>query len=241
MWMVRDLQAGTATLDFSSSGGADHTVTQISVDGVMFANAAELSTWDGPHFQVRVCEECGIEHCTSGHWLVVRNVGVGVAFVPAFDAMLADEWAQKEYAPPFFAGGMPIFSPADYATLRDWCVGLPPIDAVPDLTGNEVLRWLQWEAPAYALGTFPADVDLDQDLLLAVSDGDVSDAAALLTDAIERARGASRALLEPVPSTARALTLYLSASGTPAWTPLYVIDHQVRLAAPTTDNLVGAG
>ncbi|WP_163722998.1 hypothetical protein [Mycolicibacterium psychrotolerans] len=228
------------TLDLSSSGGPDQRVTQIVIDGAVFSNAAELTTWDETPVQVRICEHCGMEHCASGNWLVVRNVGVGVAFVPAFHEMLTGDWAPSEYAPPHFAQGMPIFTPADYATLRRWCVGLPPIDAVADLSGNELFRWLQWEAPAHVLGVFPADVQIDQDLLLAVSDGELADAAALLEEAIDHTRGTGHASLKRSPPTAQAITLYLDASGTPAWTPLYVVNDRPHLAAPTTGYLVEA-
>ena len=39
--------------------------------------------------------------------------------------------------------------------MRRWCLDLPPIEAVPDLTGDELLRCMQWEAPAPVLGMFP--------------------------------------------------------------------------------------
>lgn len=240
MWIVGDLATHAVTLDFSSSDGPHQRVTQIVIDGAVFANAAELSSWDAERVQVHLCEQCGIEHCSSGSWLVVRNVGIGVAFLPAFDEMLADEWARNEYAPPNFEQGMPIFTPDDYATLRRWCVGLPPMDALPHLTGDEIVRLLQWEAPAHALGVFPADVELDRDLLLAVSDGEIAGAVALLEEAIELTRGAGRASLEPSALSAQAITLYLNASVTPAWSPLYVVNDRPRLSAPTTGYLVEA-
>ena len=89
MWAVRDLGTRSATLDFSSSGQASRAVTQAVIDEIVFANAVELCSWDDTRVQVHVCEDCGIEHCASGGWLVSRNVGVGVAFVPAFDEMLS--------------------------------------------------------------------------------------------------------------------------------------------------------
>lgn len=100
-------------------------MTQAVVDGAVFANAAELSSWADTRVQVYICEACGIEHCASGGWLMARNVGVGVAFVPAFGEMLGGDWEQVEYAPPYFAQGMPVFTPSDYAKLRRWCLGLP--------------------------------------------------------------------------------------------------------------------
>ena len=95
---------------------------------------------------------------------------------------------------PTLPQGMPVFEPDDYARLRRWCGGLPAIEAVPVLTGGELLRCLQWEAPARVLGKFPAEIQLDQDLLLAASDGEVSDAAAMLESAIRRIDHAERSV-----------------------------------------------
>ena len=52
--------------------------------------------------------------------------------------MHTGDWERVEYAPPYFAQGMPVFTPTDYAKLRRWCLDLPPIEAVPDLTGRTV-------------------------------------------------------------------------------------------------------
>lgn len=238
MWAVRDLARKLATLDFSSSGQASRTVTQIVVDGLVFANAAELSSWDQPRVQVHVCEDCGVEQCASGGWLVPRNVGIGVAFVPDFDEMLVGDWERMEYAPPDFARGLPVFQPDDYVRLRRLCGGLPAIEVVPVVTGVELLRCFQWDAPAQVLGRFPAEVQLHHDLLLAVSDGEVSEAAAILEDALRWIGGRNRVRLTPVPSTAHTITLYLDAPGTPEWTPLCTIDGDVRLAAPLPGHLV---
>ena len=170
MWAVRDLAIRTVELDFSSSGQANRAVTQIVIDGAVFANAAELSSWDDTRVTGPDLRRLRHRHCASGGWLVARNVGVGVAFIPAFGEMHTGDWERVEYAPPYFAQGMPVFTPTDYAKLRRWCLDLPPIEAVPDLTGDELLRCMQWEAPAPVLGMFPADIQLNQDLLLAVLD-----------------------------------------------------------------------
>jgi hypothetical protein len=231
MWIVRELIAQSVTLDVSSSGQSNRAVTQIVADGTVFANAAELSSWGDAPVQVHLCEECGIEGCATGGWLVPRHVGVGVAFVPAFGEMLDADEEGVECAPTDFDQGMPVFLPDDYDRLRRWCAGLPPSAAVPVLTGDELLPSLQWEAPSNVLGKFPDEVQLDQDLLLAASDGEISDVADMLERAIRRIDGAGRAWLAPVPAGARAVTLYLDAPGTPEWTALYTIGDEIRLAA----------
>lgn len=118
MWVVRDITTQTVTLDLSSSGQADRAVTQIATDGALFANAAELSVWGNTRVQVHICEHCGVEHRASGGWMVARNVGAGVAFVPAFDEMATGDWERVEYAPAHFAQGAPVFRQSDGEKTR---------------------------------------------------------------------------------------------------------------------------
>ena len=132
-----------------------------------------------------------------------------------------------------------MFLSDDYDRLRRWCDGLPPIEAVPVLTGGELLRCMQWDAPARIFGVCPADIQLERDLLLAASEGEVSDAAAVLEDAIRETGGESRVWLTPSPPTARAVTLYVDTAGTPEWTPLCIIDDHIRLA-PLPGHLAGS-
>jgi hypothetical protein len=240
MWVVRDLVAQSVTLDVSSSGRSNRAVTQIVADGTVFANAAELSSWGDAPVQVCLCEECGIEGCATGGWLAPRHVGVGVAFVPAFGEMLDADEDGAECAPADFDQGMPVFVPDDYDRLRRWCAGLPPAEAVPVLTGDELLRSLQWEAPAHVLGKFPDEIQLDQDIVLAASDGEISDVADMLERAIRRIDGVGRAWLVTVPAIARAVTLYLDAPGTPEWAALFIVDDEIRLAAPLFGYFAGS-
>jgi hypothetical protein len=100
MWSVRQLTSRRTTLDFSSSGQPSREVTQIFADGLLFANAAELSSWNEKRIQLIVCEACGIERCQPGGWLEPRLAGSDVIFAPAFSDMLAGESERTEYAPP---------------------------------------------------------------------------------------------------------------------------------------------
>jgi hypothetical protein len=239
MWVVHDLTARSVTLDFSSSDQGRQAVTQLVIDGVQFTNAAELSSRDNPtRVQLRICEDCGIEGCASGGWMAPRNVGVGVAFIPAFDDMLPDDWRRAEYAPPFFEQSMPLFLPDNYDRLRGWSERLPPIEEVPALTGEELVRCLQWDAPAGVLGKFPAETQLDDDFLLAAHNREVADVAALTQSAIGQTGDESRVWFTPIPPAAQAVTVYLDTPGTPEWAPVYTIDGLVRLAAPIPGHLV---
>lgn len=48
------------------------------------------------YFQVYVCDNCGIEHCHQGGFLMVRKQGNTLLFLPAFDWM---EEGEKIYDP----------------------------------------------------------------------------------------------------------------------------------------------
>jgi hypothetical protein len=46
---------------------------------------------------------------------------------------------------------------------------------------------------------------------------------------------------DAAPATARAVTLYLDAPGTPEWTALYTLGDEIRLAAPLLGYVAGSG
>ncbi len=217
MWTVQRVEAQRTTLDFTSSGQARREVTQIFADSVLFANASQLSSWDESRVQVIVCQSCGIERCEPGGWLAPHSAGDDILFVPVFSEML--EHHPAEYAPPGYVNerGIPLFSRTFYSALRNHCASLPEAEALPPLRGADLLRCLQWEAPLQALGTFPAKVELRKDLLLAVSDGDVSDVTASLRAIIERVDVTDVISLRPAPANWMYPTLYLDGPGTREW------------------------
>lgn len=172
MWLVRDVTVQRATLDFTSSSGGHREVTQLLVDGVLFANAAELTDWSGARVQVLVCESCGIEQCEPGGWLAPRAVGDLIVFAPAFEDMRGGD--RTEYRPPHYVAdkGIPVFSHALYERFLEVCNELPSFDALPPLCGRDLAWCLQLEAPRAALGIFPALPELQDDMVLVTSDDD---------------------------------------------------------------------
>ncbi len=174
MWLVRGVTVQRATLDFSSSSGGHREVTQLLADGVLFANAIELTDWTGARAQVLVCESCGIEHCAPGGWLAPRAAGDLMVFTPAFEDMGSGDSERAEYRPPPYVAnkGIPAFSRALYASFAEVCNELPSFDALPPLCGRDLALCLQLEAPGAVLGRFPALPELEDGKVLVTADED---------------------------------------------------------------------
>jgi hypothetical protein len=94
MWNVQDFDAVPVKLDFSSSGQGYCSATAIETAGVRLFNAIELIDVDAMATQVEVCESCGIPHCSSGGWVAFRRIGDCVAWIPAWDRMEENAWAE---------------------------------------------------------------------------------------------------------------------------------------------------
>lgn len=221
MWIVRDIAFSSAALHFSSSGQPDRTVTQIVADGVVFANAAELTRWDEGSVQVIVCEACGYEQCQSGGWFAPRQAGELMVFVPLFDEMLEGGWERTEYAPPQYteSRGVPAFTRAVAEELRRQCPQLPAATRLPLLSGAELVRCVQWAALMGILGTFPDQVRLRRELLAAVSEDDQDEAVARLSAVVRELLGAPTVELRQDDGQAH-ITFYLDGPGFPSWSPI---------------------
>jgi hypothetical protein len=221
MWRVNTIETRDRVLDFSSSGQGRLETQAILADGVAIINAASLLDLDTPdeHVQVRVCEECGFSHCESGGWIALRRVGTSVLWIPCFELMAdPDGTGAREYAPPRFPTGLPLFPPDQYEVLRQLAPGFPALDAVPLLRSRAAVRLLQSEAPGRVLGRFPETPRLDRrDLFIASEPDELSDATAKLEALIENAWAADEAVQLGEGSTP--VTFYLDLPGTPAWTP----------------------
>ncbi len=174
MWDLPALEQHTAELDFSSAGLGRRRVTRLVAGSVVFANAIELTDWDGRDVQVVVCEQCGIVHCQPGGWLGPRRAGDYVVFAPDSRLLETNEQDRNEYRPPEYVRslGWPFTTLAGYEALRASTPGLPVHDRLFALTRRDVVAICQWEAPGAVLGRPFEHPALRRDLLLA-ADGDV--------------------------------------------------------------------
>ena len=220
MWIANSISRTDVTLDFGSSGQGLHRDSTIIADGQEIVNAVRLVDFDTNPVQVVVCAECGITGCASGGWVALRRLDDNVLWLPDFDGMTHGQADLLELRPPAFVinrGALAIRGAA-LSSLRAAVISFPDIQALPRLSGAEVSRILQWDAPGRVLGAFPAAPKLDLASLIASEGGDLATLAADLQRLLALAAGSQRAVaLVPI---ANCVTLFLDLPGTPAWSPL---------------------
>lgn len=236
MWRVREVVTRKVRLDFSSSGQRERDVTQIIADGTVLANAIELTDWKGPSVQLIVCEECGTEHCEPGGWVAPRWTGSHVILLPDFARMADDDWALREYRPPDYVSsrGIPILeeSLATAIPAFRWSHELAL------LTGQELVRAMQWAAPMNILGRFPEPPRVRRGDVIATSESDLGSAIDALEADIERLVQDDAPLVLGVCSPeARPITFYVDALGGREWTPSFRLGAE-RLLALSEDLVV---
>lgn len=217
-----------AMVDFSSSEQGRPTVTQLTGDGEIFANAIEFTTWSADPVQVEVCSECGVERCAPGGWVALRRSGDRVIWLPAFDEMAEDD---AEFGPPryFEERGVPIFEPEPAKALAE-AVGVT-LDEVRPLESRDVAHLLQWAAPGQILGVAPAAPQVRREDVLAATSGDCDDALKHLDELLAAAIASETGvMLEEPPDGAEPISFFLDLPGHPEWTPLIRTDSRLELS-----------
>lgn len=244
MWLIRDLTHRRMRLDFSSSGQAAQDVTQLLADGEVLANAMELASWTEERVQLQVCQDCGIEGCAPGGWVAPRLAGDLVVLLPAFASMCSDEYALDEYRPPAVVErrGIPVLTAVLAQGVSKRGEWLPWPHELPLMTGAELVRWLQWEAPAEVLGRLPQAVAIRQDLVLASSMDDHRVATALVAAEIERVAKLDGVLLSAMDPSWQPIALHLEGPRFPEWNPAVMRGEEIALrvgdliATPASDT-----
>jgi hypothetical protein len=223
MWELPVLERRTAELDFSSAGLGRRQVARLVADSVVFANAIELTDWDGRDVQVVVCEQCGSVHCQPGGWLGPRRAGDYVVFAPDSRLLQSNEHDRNEYRPPEYVRdlGWPFTTRVGYKALRASMPSLPVHGELFALTRRDVVAICQWEAPAAVLGRPFERPLLRRDLLLA-ADGDVEQLSAGLAECLESwAASEDPVVLE---RDATAPEIFVDVPRAPSWRPLASVD-----------------
>jgi hypothetical protein len=221
MWTVEEIEAIPAELDFSSSGGGHRSVTAIKADGVRLINAIELVEVDQAVTQVEICEGCGYTNCAPGGWVSFRRLDQRVVWIPAFDWMSRGAWDESEYRPPSFIGskGAPIFTSAIWDQLRKLHRGLPRCDDLPWINSREAARLCQWTAPDYLLGKFPQEPLMRRDLLVAVSEGDLTEEAGVVDACLQfHFEAADQMALLSGEIAPKPIEFWVDLPDTPGWT-----------------------
>jgi len=219
MWALPPLEQRVIELDFSSAGLAPRYVTRLLAGSVVFANAVELTDWQGGDVQLIVCEKCGIEHCQYGGWMGPRRAGDYVVFAPDSRLFGGSNEDRAEFRPPEYvrSHGWPFAEIAAYEALRGSVPELPAQGKLFALTRREVVAICQWEAPAAVLGLPFERPALRRDLLLAV-DGDASQLIEVLAGCL--AAWVDSEAPVTLERDASAPEFFVDVPGTPTWRAL---------------------
>lgn len=232
MWIVRRVEARRRELDFSSAGLGRHSTTSLLADGIEIVNALDLLDVDeDPRepLQVLVCEQCGMEGCRSGNRVAFRNFDDGLLLIPAFAAMAPGVWERDEYGPPPFLleRGALWFRGSSLESLAFHLPVAGDLARWPALGSREAAFLLQAQAPARALGTFPATPSLPRERFAATPSGSGDAVVLALNDLL--ARAFERDL--PVSTlSGGAEPLHLDQAGYPDWSPLVRQEDEYHLA-----------
>lgn len=221
-WRVDKVTSRKMELDLRPSGQAPWTVTQIFLDDVCFANAAEVTSWDEQSFQVQVCEACAVEHCNSGGWLQLRSLGEERIFIPAFEDLdSADEWEAHMYRAPHFlrAQGVPIVSRDRFTELQSIVPSLP--EEPPPLLASEAARLLCWEAPRGVFRDTAEGLRFDKAPLLACTHGDLETLGVALASLLGRLRNLQTpAHVRPLTAEDTPIQIFLDDRQFTEWNPV---------------------
>ena len=220
MWIVGQLRFRAVELDFTSSFGTRRAATAVDADGVTLFNAIDLIDVDEHRMQVEVCGCCGYAGCSPGGWVELRRVDELVVWIPAWTVLSQGAWESTEMRPPAFfeSRGAPVFTAANWETLRSIQQFLPAANEIPVLDSREAVRLLQWSAPGRVLGVFPDRPKLLRALLIATSETDIAATADLL-DASLREHFDDPCPMELVreATDTAPIELWLDVHGTPGW------------------------
>jgi hypothetical protein len=152
-------------------------------------------------------------------------------------------WEASEYRPPSFVAtkGAPIFDRATWERLRALHGGFPTCDEVPDINSRETARLCQWSAPGRVLGAYPSEPRVRRDLVIAVTDGDLSAEIGAVDQSLQEHYGT----LDPMgigaeKAAVRPIEFWLDLPGTPGWKGLAHVEDQVCFLLNGTTVLVRA-
>lgn len=207
-------------LDFTSSGQGIRKDRALVADDEEIANAVGLVDFSENPLQAVVCKSCGYTGCEQGGWVALRRVGDAVVWLPDFETMAQGEGEMTEHAPPSFLArrGALVLRGRPLESVRAELSEFPDPSSLPALSGVDVARLVQWEAPGRLLGRFPDVPRIDRSRLIAVDPGDTSLRAAELNRLVDL-YVSSRDAVVPT-GGAHPVTFFVDLPGIPEWTPM---------------------
>ncbi|MBY9066978.1 hypothetical protein K1X12_08710 [Hyphomonas sp. WL0036] len=214
MTNIHRLEERPKLVDLAAFGRAGYFQDKsIFANGKELLRSARFIEYDQDNFQLDVCD-CGIVGCIPGGLVSLRRHNDCAIIVPAAHAILDGD---EEATPPAFIYELgPIaFSPSVYATLRDMVPAFPEHSSLRYLSHSEVIVCNQLTAPGHFLGNIGMAPTIKTDLVLAVSDGELSKEIASLEIALgDRSQ---RQLPEHSRTPDRIVEFHLDLPGYPVW------------------------
>jgi hypothetical protein len=130
---------------------------------------------------------------------------------------------QTAQTPPAFIAqrGAPILAATIYREVQGICGGLPELDVLPALSGQELLMALQWAAPWRVLGRFPELPKVRREKIIAASPAEIEPALTALDGAVEAIRLAETVTIAPSDGPPQ---LFFFDEKAPEWAALYGLE-----------------
>lgn len=224
MWQLTTPITRKVELNFSSSGQSRIFVTQLAIDDIQLINAIEFVNWGEAQLQFIVCEDCGFVGCQPHGWIELKRVDSLVLITPAFTRISeASEIRPHEYLPPYYLveKGAIYIEQESYTNRLCKIANFPNFEMLAPLSTWEAAKLFQLEAPCHVLGHISNPIQLNQDIVIASSEGKFIELTKELISLVNRLMtNISPAKLRRVTEHDQVISLYLDIAGIPEWKAL---------------------
>lgn len=223
---IKPIASSPGLADLSSS-----LANQLYSNEIQLINAIEWIDWGDDPLQFIICN-CGIMGCRDQNWVSIRQAGQIAVIMPAFEKIHdVPDYMQNDYRAPAYLNdrGILYLEPEDYQKLHE-LAGFPSFDSLKPLSGWEITKILQFEAPYQVLGDYLKVPQLLPEIIMASSEGSFIEQTPKLMQLIrdlEQSRQPIR--LHKVDTQTRVIAFYLDISGLPEWEILSFEDSTYSL------------
>jgi len=240
VWYIQECDICDTVID-----NGDDSVPAISVYSgeTCLINAAAYCNFFSEPCQLLVCD-CGIVGCSKGGWVSIRRIGDQMAMIPALTSLNSDgAFELDNLAPPQYLVAHDRFgavlSTSVYESIASAIPEFPEMDAIQPLTSHEALTIIQMMAPLQVLGRYPSMPQLNHDLILAVTAGDMTVELKTVNAFIESAWASDAALAaETGNHEYTPVEFHLDGPGLPAWSNFTKSEDGLAILLPPAPPLV---
>ena len=233
MWTSTNFELYQKQFDFTSSERGNPTFTALKIDGKDFFNMVEQldgEIQDDQIFQTIICDHCGFHHCASGNWVAIRQLDDFVFFIPAFQAIAAEQ-GSGEYDPPYSLqqGGAYWLTLSDFFEFKKFVPELAKLKVLKKLTKFELISLYKWDTPHKMYGDFPIFEPLKKNHVLVTSELDNEIVFEIIEQRLLELENAKEFTIQKLADTDNIISIYLDDTATMEWKALYKINNEYRL------------